>query len=139
VIDNYPLKVDPAYQPARLWQMATVHGLDCCAGNVMAFYRVETGAATVVYEGLVSGGESGTSDATTFGGSYGSGPLVLLAGEYSISIWLAPYDHGVMGTPSVGCSTHVTLLPLDNVELNADFPAGQACTFQPPPTPSPGS
>jgi hypothetical protein len=139
VIDSHPLKVDAAYQPARLWQMATVHGLDCCAGNVMAFYRVETGAGNVVYVGLVSGGESGTSDATTFGGSYGSGPLVLPAGEYSISLWLAPYDHGVMGTPSDECSTHVTLRPLDNVALNADFPAGQACTFQPAPTPSPGS
>ena len=139
VIDNHPLKVDAAYQPARLWQMATVHGLDCCAGNVMAFYRVETGPGTVVYDGLVSSGESGTSDATTFGGSYGSGPLVLPAGEYSIRLWLAPYDHGVMGTPSVGCSMHVNLRPLDNVALNADFPAGRACTSQPAPTPSPGS
>jgi hypothetical protein len=139
VIDSHPLKVDPGYQPARLWQMATVHGYECCASNLTAWERVQSGDGTVVYAGIVSGSASGGPDYTTFGGSYGSGPLILLAGEYSISMWLANNDRGVMGTPSNGCSTQIALQPLDDVALNADFPAGQACTFRPAPTPSPGS
>ena len=59
LIDSHPLKLASDYQPARLWQMATAHGVDCCAGDVLAFYRVESGDGTVVYEGLVPGGSSG--------------------------------------------------------------------------------
>jgi hypothetical protein len=33
----------------------------------------------------------------------------------------------------------VTLRPLDDVALNADFPANKACTFGPAPSPSPGA
>ena len=40
LIDSRPLPLDAAYRPARLWQSATVHGLDCCAGRELAFYRV---------------------------------------------------------------------------------------------------
>ncbi len=137
VIDSHPLKLDATYQPARLWQTATVHGLDCCGTNVTAFERVESNDGTVVYEGIVSGSASGTPGVTTFGGGYGSGPLVLPAGRYSITTWLATYDRGVIGTPSDECSIRVALQPLDNVPLNADFPAGHACTFKPAPSPSP--
>jgi len=139
LIDRHPLKVGGDYQPARLWQMATVHGLDCCGNNELAFYRVQSDNGTLVYEGVVPGGESGGTDATTFGGSYGSGPLVLPAGRYSITTWLASYEGGAMGTPRDECSTQVTLRPLDDVALDADYPAGQACTFRPAPSPSPGS
>ncbi len=139
VIDSHPLKLAPDYQPARLWQMATAHGVDCCAGDVLAFYRVESGDRTVVYEGMVPGGSSGGTDSTTFGGSYGSGPLVLPAGGYSITAWLAPYSGGVAGAPRGECSTQVSLRPLDDVALNADFPPNKACTFGPAPSPSPGS
>ena len=139
LIDSHPLKLAGDYQPARLWQMATVHGLDCCGSNELAFYRVQSDNGTTVYEGLVPGGESGGTDSTTFGGTYGSGPLVLPAGRYSITTWLATYDRGVMGTPRDECSTQVTLRPLDDVALDADYPAGQACTFRPAPSPSPGS
>ena len=79
------------------------------------------------------------TDSTTYGGGYGSGPLDLVAGSYSITAWLATYDAGVMGTPRDECSTHVTLRPLDDVALNADYPSNQACTFGPAPSPSPGS
>jgi hypothetical protein len=137
IIDSHPLKLDVNYQPARLWRMATIHGLDCCAANESPFERVESNDGTVVYEGIVSSSESGGPGYTTFGGGYGSGLLVLPAGIYSITTWLATYDRGVMGTPSDGCSTRVTLRPLDDVALNADFPAGRACTFQPAPAPSP--
>jgi hypothetical protein len=139
LIDSHSLKLAGDYQPARLWQMATVHGLDCCANSELAFYRVQTDNGTLVYEGPVRGGESGGADATTFGGSYLSGPLVLPAGRYSITAWLATYDGGAMGTPRDECSTQVTLRPLDDVALDADYPAGQACTFRPAPSPSPGS
>ncbi len=138
VIDSHPLKVDATYQPARLWQMATVHGYECCATNLTAWERVESADGTAVYAGIVSGSASGGSGYTTFGGGYGSGPLVLPAGEYSISMWLATNDQGVMGTPSDACSTQVALQPLDNVMINADFPTGHACTFGPAPSMSPG-
>jgi len=138
VIDSHPLQVAADYRPARLWQMATVQGSSCCANDVAAFYRVQAGDGTVVYEGLVPGGESGGPDSTTFGGGYGSGPLVLPAGEYSITGWLATNDGGVMGTPRDECSTHVTLGALADVALEADFPSGRACTFQPAPSLSPG-
>ncbi len=139
LIDSHPLKVAGDYQPARLWQMATVHGLDCCASNEFAFYRVQSDDGTRVYEGQVRGSESGYPGTTTFGGSYGSGPLVLPAGRYSITIWLATYDSVVMGPPRDECSTQVTLRPLDDVALDAEFPAGRACTFRPAPSSSPGS
>ena len=139
LLDSHPLKLAADYRPARLWQMATVHGVECCAGNVFPFYRVVSGDGTVVYEGLVSGGSSGGPGYTTYGGGYGSGVLVLPAGSYSISVWLATYDGGAMGTPRDECSTRVTLRPLDDVALNADYPPNGACTFQPAPSPSPGS
>jgi hypothetical protein len=139
VIDSHPLKLAADYRPARLWQMAIAHGVDCCAGDVLAFYRVVSGDGTVVYEGMVPGGSSGGSGYTTYGGGYGSGPLVLPAGHYSVTVWLAPYSSGVMGTPRDECSTQVTLRPLGDVALNADYPPNKACTFQPAPSPSPGA
>jgi hypothetical protein len=139
VIDSHPLKLASDYRPARLWQMATAHGVDCCAGDVLAFYRVVSGDGTVVYEGMVPGGSSGEPGSTTYGGGYGSGPLVLPAGEYSITAWLAPYSGGVAGAARGECSTKVDLRPLDDVALNADYPPNKVCTFQPAPSPSPGS
>jgi hypothetical protein len=139
VIDSHPLKLDASYQPARLWQMVTAHGVECCLGDVLAFYRVTSSDGTVVYEGMVPGGSSGGRDSTTYGGSYGAGPLVLPAGGYSITAWLAPYSGNVMGAPRGECSTQVTLQPLDDVGLNAEFPPNEACTFGPAPAPSLGS
>ena len=139
VIDGQPLQVAADYQPARLWQMATVHGLDCCAGDVLAFYRVTAADGTAAYEGLVRGDASGGQGGTTYGGGYMSTPLVLPAGGYTVAAWLAPFSGGVAGAPRDECSTSVTLRPLDDVRLNADFPAGKACTFGATPSPSPGS
>jgi hypothetical protein len=139
VIDSHPLKLASDYRPARLWRMATVHGVECCAGNVLAFYRVAADDGTVAYEGMVPGGLSGGAGYTTYGGGYGSGPLVLPAGRYSITAWLAPYSGGVAGAARGECSTKVDLGPLDDVALNADYPPNKACTFGPTPSPSPGS
>lgn len=136
VVDSHPLQLAADYQPARLWQMATVHGLDCCRGNELAFYRVESTDGTPVYDGFVPGGASGGSNSTTFGGSYGSTPLVLPAGDYAVTAWLAPYKQEVMGTPRYECSTQVTLTPLEDLTLNAVYPPNRACTFQPAPSPS---
>jgi hypothetical protein len=138
VMDSKPLKQAPDYQPARLWQMATAHGVDCCAADLAAFYRVESSDGTLVHEGLVPGGESGGNGSTTFGGGYGSGPLVLPAGAYSITAWLATNNAGVMGSPHGECASQVTLRPLDDIALNADFPPDKACSLQPAPSPSPG-
>lgn len=136
VLDGHPLALDSSYRPARLWPVATVHGVECCAGDVFPFYRVESGDGTVVYEGLVSSSASGEGDSTTYGGSYGSGLLVLPAGGYSIATWLATYEGGVTGAAHDKCSTQVTLRPLDDVALKADFPPDKACTLQPAPPPS---
>jgi hypothetical protein len=99
---------------------------------------VASADGTVVYEGMVPGGSSGGQGSTTFGGGYGSGPLVLPAGRYWIAAWLATNNSGVIGAPRRECSTQVTLRPLDDVALNADYPSNQVCTFQPAPSPSPG-
>lgn len=137
VIDSHPLKLAADYRPARLWPMATVHGVECCKGDVFPFYRVQSGDGTAEYEGLVSSSTSGEGDATTYGGSYGSGLLVLPAGDYAITVGLAGYAGGVTGPPRDECSTQVTLQPLDDVALNADFPPNQACSLGPAPVPSP--
>ena len=135
-LGSLPLQLDPAYRPARLWPTATVHGADCCAGNDLPFVRVRSGDGTVVSEGLVSGG-SGGDEFTTYGGGYGSTPIVLPAGRYTIDSWLATDDRGVMGAPKRQCSTEVTLAALDDAAPNADFPAGRACTFRAaPPSPA---
>ncbi len=139
VIDSHPLQLAADDRPARLWQMATVHGADCCAGDVLAFYRVTAPDGTVVHDGMVPGDASGQDNSTTYGGGYMSWPLVLPAGDYSVTAWLAPYSGNVAGAPRGECSTQITLRPLDNVALNADFPPNQACTFGPAPSPSPGS
>lgn len=140
VIDSHPLQLAADYQPARLWQMATAKGVDCCAGDIEAFYRVTSNAGAVKYEGLVPGGASGGQpDGTIFGGGPVAGPpLVLPAGDYAITAWLATLTSGVVGTPQGRCSTQVTLRPLDDTALDAVFPANQPCTFQAAPTPSPG-
>ena len=119
--------------------MATAHGAECCAGSLAAFVHVVSSDGTVVYDGRVPGGESGDAGGTTFGGSYGSGPLVLPAGQYSVSAWLATDADGAVGTRQGECSTPVTLQPLGDVSLNADFPLGEACTFGPTPSMTPGS
>ncbi|MGH2463987.1 MAG: hypothetical protein ACRDGI_00855 [Candidatus Limnocylindrales bacterium] len=139
VVDSHPLQLAADYRPARLWQMATVHGLDCCAGDVLAFYRVMSGAGAAVYEGIVRGGASGGQGGTTYGGGYMSTPLVLSTGGYSVAAWLAPYSGGVAGAPRGECTTEVTVPPLGDVALNADFPPNKACTIGPAPSPSPGS
>ena len=139
VVDSHPLKLAADYRPARLWQMATVHGADCCAGDVLAFYRVTAADGTVVRDGMVPGDASGQGNSTAFGGGFMSWPLVLPAGDYSVTAWLAAFSGDVAGAPRGQCSTSVTLRPLDDVALNADFPANKACTFGAAPSPSPGS
>jgi hypothetical protein len=134
VIDSQPLMSDPGFRPARLWSVATVRGLECCAGDVSPFVSVESADGSVLYEGRVPGGASGEADATVFGGGYGSLPLVLPAGRYRVSAWLATVANGA---PRQTCSTEVTLVPLDEVALDAQFPAGQPCTFDRGPLPSP--
>lgn len=98
---------------------------------------VASGDGTVVHEGMVSGSASGDGDAATYGGSDGSGVLVLPAGNYAITAWLADYAGGVTGPPRDDCSTHVRLQPLDDVALNADFPPNQPCSLGPAPAPTP--
>jgi len=138
VLDSQLLKLAADYQPARVWQLATVQGASCCSTDVAAFYRVQAADGTVVSEGLVPGGSSGGQGATTYGGGYGSGPIVLPAGRYTITAWLATDEGGVMGTPRDTCSTQVTLRALDNVTLNAAYPGTGACTLAPVPPPSSG-
>jgi hypothetical protein len=129
LIDSQPLLVDAAYQPAQLWSVATVHGQECCpGGGLYPFVHVVDHDGVAVYDGIVSGGGSGDQDSTTFGGGYHSLPLLLPAGDYTINGWLANYPGG-QGTPQDGCAIQVTLRPLAAAALEADYPAGRACTF----------
>jgi hypothetical protein len=139
VIDSQPLELDVTYQPARLWQMATVQGVECCDSDLAAFTRVVSADGAVVYEGPISGGSSGGPDSATFGGGYSSRPLVLPPGEYTVAAWLGTFDQGVAGSTRDACSTQLTLTPLEDARLNAEFPADQACTLQRAPATSPGS
>jgi hypothetical protein len=137
IIDSRPLQLDAAFRPARLWRIAIVHGLECCGTNVLAFERIRSADGTVVHEGIVSGSASGEENSTTFGGGYGSPPLVLPPGRYSITAWLATYNGGVSGPPSQECASEVTVAELDDVTLNAVFPSGQACSITTAPPASP--
>ena len=137
VITTMPLALDPAYRPARLWQSATVRGLDCCGGREFPFYRVASSNGTLVYDGMVSGGSSGGDGYTNFGTGYGSpGPLVLPAGSYSVTAWLATWDGHNAGPARDECTTTVTLAPLDDRALNAAFPTGKPCQISPVPPPT---
>lgn len=137
LIDSLPLALAPGYRPARLWQSATLRGVDCCASGEFPFYRVVSSDATAVYDGMVSGGSSGRDGYTAFGMGYGSpGPLVLPAGSYSVTAWLATWDGHRAGAPRDECSTTITLAPLDDRALSADFPTGKACQISPAPLPT---
>jgi len=138
VIDQQLMALDPAYNPARVWRVATVHGYECCPGDLFAFSRMQSDEGRVVHEGSIPGGVGGGEDGvTTFGGSYGSSPLVLPAGNYTITMWLAGSLKG--GTTRGECSTRLSLRPGDDIRINADFPLEQPCTFMPAPDPTPVS
>jgi hypothetical protein len=138
IIGSHPLALDTADQPGRLWPMAAARGVECCLGEVFAYYRVEATDGAALYEGLVSAGASGDQGATTYGGSgYGSTPLVLPAGSYVVTAWLAGDPRTATGPAQDACTTQVVIKPLEDVRFNADFPAGRACTFRPTPSPAP--
>jgi hypothetical protein len=137
VLDSRPLPLDPPGRPARLWQSATVHGLDCCEGREFPFYRVAASDGTVVYDGMVSGGSSGGPGYTSFGTGYESlGPLVLPAGTYTVTAWRAAWDGAKAGAARDQCSTSISLAPLGDTALAADFRSGKPCTLSPGPLPT---
>jgi hypothetical protein len=132
-VDAHDLALGSTYQPARLWTIATAKGFDCCAGNLFPFFRVSGSAGTSVHEGMVSANVSGHADVTTYGPGV---PLLLDPGTYSVHLWLAAFDHGVIGAAVDGCSTHITLHALDDLMLDARFPGpGDPCTFGEPSPP----
>jgi len=133
VIDGHDLAIPASYEPARLWTIATAKGFDCCAGDLFPFFRVSAADGTPVHEGLVSGNVSGRRDVT----KYGPGaPLLLDPGTYTVDVWLATFDHGVIGPASDSCSTQITLHALDDVMLDARYPApGAPCVFRGPSAP----
>ena len=97
------------------------------------------GVAPVVYDGMVSGGSSGGSGSTSFGTGYESpGPLVLPGGTYTVTAWRAAWDGTKAGAARDRCSTSVTLAPLGDTALVANFPSGKPCTLSPAPLPTSG-
>jgi hypothetical protein len=79
---------------------------------------------------MVGGGASGHRDVTKYGPD---APLVLDPGVYKVQLWLATYDHGIVGPALDGCSTQINLHALDDLMLDARFPRpGQPCTFAEP-------
>jgi hypothetical protein len=137
ILGSQPLSVEASYEPARVWQTVTLHGTTCCDNDVGAFERVASDAGTVLYEGPVVGGVTGTNDTTTYGGGYGSRPLLVPAGTYSVSLWTGPYSGGVTASPTQSCSGSIVVQPLDVLIVNADFPAGRPCSIERRPPPGP--
>lgn len=130
VIGSHPLQLDPGYEPARLWPMATVSGSECCSGNQAVPYdRVASSTGAVLVEGLVSQGASGNELGTTYGSGYEASPIVLSAGTYTITVWLGTYSAGVDGPVRDECSSQVTLKPRGDTAIAAVFPKGRTCSF----------
>jgi hypothetical protein len=132
LIDVHDLALGAGYRPARLWSIATTPG-QCCI-SALPFYRVRSNDGTTLHEGMVEGGAHGREDVTTYGPGV---PLVLGPGAYSVTVWLASFEAGVIGPPTGDeCSTEVALSELDDVMVEAVFPAaGQDCTFGQPSAP----
>jgi hypothetical protein len=132
-IDAHDLALAAAYRPARMWTIVTAKAFDCCASDLFPFFRVSGADGTAVHEGIVSGNVSGHRGVTTYGPGV---PLLLDPGTYAVDLWLATFDHGVIGPPSDACSTQVTLRALDDLMLDARIPGpGQPCTFGKPSPP----
>lgn len=132
LIDVHDLALSAGYRPARLWSIATTPG-QCCV-SALPFYRVRSNDGTTLHEGMVEGGAHGREDVTTYGPGV---PLLLGPGAYSVTVWLASFDAGVIGPPTGDeCSTEVALSELDDLMVEAVFPAaGQDCTFGQPSAP----
>jgi hypothetical protein len=133
LLDAHDLALDPSYRPARLWVIATTAGVECCTGDVYPYYGVRTGDGAALHDGTVQGGAYGRGNVTTYGPG---APLVLNEGTYSVTAWQATIDRGVIGSAVDKCSTEISLGQLDDLMLEARFPAiGQSCTFGPPSAP----
>jgi hypothetical protein len=133
LVEAHDLALGAAYRPARLWTIASATGLECCAGDLFPFHMVRSSDGTVVHDGIVSGGAYGRDDTTTYGPGL---PLLLRPGTYEVTVWLASLDGEVTGRPTEECSTEVSLRALDDLMLEARFPAaGEACTLGQPSEP----
>jgi hypothetical protein len=133
LMDEHDLALGTAYRPARLWTIATTKGIDCCAADRYAFVRVSNDEGPTIHEGMIGGGEYGSGDSTTYGPDR---PLVLTPAAYTVTVWLAGLDGVAGATPAARCTTGIDLRPLDELMLEAVFPAaGQACAFGPPSPP----
>jgi hypothetical protein len=135
VLDHYRMRLEPTYQPARVWPSARIDGFGCCGGDLVPFLRVESAAGDVVAEAPLSGTASGDGDTTSFGG-YGSNVLVLAPGRYTVSSWVASFYGGLMGIPAQQCSADFTLEALESTGLIADFPKGKPCSLKPTAAPT---
>jgi hypothetical protein len=133
IIDAHDLALDGGYRPARLWTVATRRGHECCADEVYPFYRVERVGGLTVHDGLIQGSASGDGTGTTYGPGT---PLVLEAGTYAVSSWLATLDPDAVRPSADACETEITLAEGDDLMLDAVFAApGQACAFGEPTPP----
>jgi hypothetical protein len=133
LLEAHDLALDPSYRPARLWMIATTTGVECCTGNVFPYYSIRTGDGAALHDGIVQGGAYGRDNVTTYGPG---APLVLNEGTYSVTAWQATIDRGVIGSSVDKCTTEISLGQLDDLMLEARFPAiGRSCTFGPPSAP----
>ncbi|HJP88969.1 MAG TPA: hypothetical protein VJ850_08050 [Candidatus Limnocylindrales bacterium] len=139
-IDFHPLGLDPSFQPGRIWLSATVNGYECCPGSLAVLLHVEDAGGMTVFDGRLLGGAQGTGTgpdaSTTFGGGYGSTPLVLPAGEYTVTLSVAADTRSQRGPTA--CSMRLPIRTLDSVGWSAVFPVDGPCAFSQLAAPTPG-
>jgi len=129
------LAVGDGFRPARLLVQSTRPTRD---GNEPdenhPFFRVTSEDGHAVHESRVSGGLRGTARLLTYGPDP---PLLLAAGTYTVSWWLA--SDGDSTPPTPACSMEYTMAAGDDVTAEAAFPSVNECTTSTLAAPTPGN
>jgi len=129
VLRSGGLAIDPTFQPARIWFQGTrgTTRLANALDNRIPAYEVST-VDQVLHSGPVDGTRSGHPGLMT----YGPGdPLLLEAGDYTITFWLADpgADQSQGGAAATSCSGGYHFSVAQDLTLQADFGRGVTCTL----------
>jgi hypothetical protein len=140
VVTALDLAMATDYQPARIWIQAT-SPQDCCRGTEpLPFSSVADHDGALIHSGMVEGGAYGRPGSTRYGPG---APIVVGAGTYVLTAWFTAiqrdpnYVGAPTGAPIGTCSTTVSAQPLDDIHLQATFPADGPCAWGPAPSDTP--